>query len=149
MVFSIRQAVERDVASISAIDLIAQAEAGRRRFIERAVAEGSCFVIALDDGDAVIAYGVLEYSFYGYGFISMLYVEASQRRRNYGTALMNHLERVCRTEKLFTSTNLSNLAMQSLLAKAGYKLSGVIHNLDEDDPELVYCKARLSSGPVK
>ncbi len=149
MDFSIRQAVERDVASISAIDLTAQAEDGRRRFIERAVAEGNCFVVALADGETVAAYGVLEYSFYGYGFISMLYVEASQRRRNYGTALMNHLETICRTEKLFTSTNLSNLAMQSLLAKAGYKLSGVIHNLDEDDPELVYCKARQGSGREK
>ena len=54
---------------------------------------------------------------------------------------MNHLETVCQTEKIFTSTNLSNFPMQALLAKLGYKLSGVIHNLDEDDPELVYCKA--------
>ncbi len=38
------------------------------------------------------------------------------------------------------STNLSNLPMQSLLAKLGYTLSGVIHHLDEDDPELVYVK---------
>jgi hypothetical protein len=40
----------------------------------------------------------------------------------------------------FTSTNLSNIPMQSLLAKMGYLLSGVIHHLDEDDPELVYVK---------
>ena len=53
---------------------------------------------------------------------------------------MNHLESVCRTGKIFTSTNLSNVLMQSLLSNLGYKLSGVIHNLDEDDPELVYCK---------
>jgi hypothetical protein len=30
--------------------------------------------------------------------------------------------------------------MQALLAKLGYKLSGVIYNLDEEDPELVYIK---------
>ena len=47
---------------------------------------------------------------------------------------------LCRTPKLFTSINLSNLGMQSLLAKSGYELSGVIHNLDEGDPELVYLK---------
>jgi hypothetical protein len=53
---------------------------------------------------------------------------------------MARLESECRTEKLFTSTNLSNLPMQSLLAKRGYKLSGVIDNLDPGDPELVYFK---------
>jgi hypothetical protein len=30
--------------------------------------------------------------------------------------------------------------MQSLLAKLGYKLSGVINDLDEGDPELVFVK---------
>jgi hypothetical protein len=28
--------------------------------------------------------------------------------------------------------------MQALLARLGYKLSGVIHALDEGDPELIY-----------
>ena len=50
------------------------------------------------------------------------------------------MESLCRTPKLFTSTNLSNLPMQSLLAKLEYQLSGVIHNLDEGDPEIVYFK---------
>ena len=53
---------------------------------------------------------------------------------------MRHMESLCRTPKLFTSTNLSNLRMQSLLAKLDYELSGVIHNLDEGDPEIVYFK---------
>jgi hypothetical protein len=30
--------------------------------------------------------------------------------------------------------------MQALLEKAGFASSGVIHNLDVDDPELVYFK---------
>ena len=38
------------------------------------------------------------------------------------------------------ATNLSNLPMQALLAKLNYQLSGVIHNLDEGDPELVFFK---------
>lgn len=42
------------------------------------------------------------------------------------------------SQRMFTSTNQSNLKMQSLLAKLGYEPSGVIHNLDEGDPELVY-----------
>jgi hypothetical protein len=54
---------------------------------------------------------------------------------------MKYLESYCRTAKLFTSTNLSNVPMQMLLRKLAYKLSGVIHGLDENDPELIYCKA--------
>ena len=60
-------------------------------------------------------------------------------RREVG-ALLRHMELCCRTPKLFTSTNQSNLSMQSLLAKLGYESSGLIHNLDEGDPEIVYFK---------
>jgi hypothetical protein len=55
--------------------------------------------------------------------------------------LIEHTEARCRTPKLFTSTNLSNLRMQTLLTRLGYQLSGVIHNLDEGAPELVYYRA--------
>ncbi len=98
---------------------------------------GNCY-LAIDT--QVLGYGVLEYTFFENGFVSMLYVHPNYRKRSVGIRLMQHLEAMCRTSKLFTSTNLSNLPMQSLLAKLGYRLSGVIHNLDEGDPELVYVK---------
>jgi GNAT superfamily N-acetyltransferase len=88
----------------------------------------------------VVGYAILEYSFYEQGFISLLYIHPNYRRHGAGLKLVQHLETVCQTAKLFTSTNLSNLPMQSLLAKLAYRLSGVIHHLDEDDPELVYVK---------
>jgi ribosomal protein S18 acetylase RimI-like enzyme len=143
MMFLIRQAIERDAESICLLDRLTRTDRRRKDFIERSVAQGECFVIAANGERSLIAYGVLEYSFYSYGFISMLYVDANHRQQNYGGALVSHMEAICKTEKIFTSTNLSNVAMQSLLAKLGYKLSGVIHNLDEDDPELVYCKVLL------
>lgn len=146
MVF-IRQAVASDVESISAFDRAARADADRRSLIERSVAQGECFIATPDSGSEVVAYGMLEYSFYGHGFIPLLYVEANHRRQNYGAALINHLESICRTEKIFTSTNLSNIPMQSLLAKLEYKLSGVIHDLDEGDPELVYSKLLRQAAP--
>jgi ribosomal protein S18 acetylase RimI-like enzyme len=70
----------------------------------------------------------------------MLYIDSDYRRCGAGAALLRHMESLCKTAKLFTSTNLSNLPMQSLLTKLGYVLSGVIHNLDEGDPEIVYFK---------
>ena len=135
---SIRPAVENDIEALCSLDLIARQEGVRREFIRREVVSGNCFV-AVTNG-TVIGYGVLNYTFYDNGHIDMLYVHSEHRRRGAGEALLRHMEPLCRTPKLFTSTNLSNLRMQSLLAKLGYELSGVIHNLDEGDPEIVYCK---------
>src|SRR5919112_339770 len=135
---SIRLAVETDVEALCSLDLIARQEGERREFIRREVASGNCFVAVTNE--TVIGYGVLNYTFYYNGCIDMLYVHSGHRRRGAGEALLRHMETLCRTPKMFTSTNLSNLRMQSLLAKLEYELSGVIHNLDEGDPEIVYLK---------
>ena len=97
-----------------------------------------CFV-ALDDAEPV-AYAVLSYQFYNNGWVDMLYVGRDSRRRGIGSALLAHLAQNCITAKLFASTNQSNKPMQALLEKAGFESSGVIHNLDSGDPELVYFK---------
>jgi ribosomal protein S18 acetylase RimI-like enzyme len=135
---SIRPAVENDIEAICSVDLIARRENERREFIRRVVTSGECFVA--ERGEKVIGYGVFNYSFYHSGFIEMIYIHFDYRRSGAGAALVKYLESLCQTPKIFTSTNLSNLPMQSLLAKLGYALSGVIHNLDEDDPEIVYFK---------
>jgi N-acetylglutamate synthase-like GNAT family acetyltransferase len=134
----IRPAAETDVEALCSLDLIARQASERREFIRREVASANCYV-ALINGK-VIGYGVLNYTFYNNGCIDMLYIHADHRRGGAGAALLKHMESLCKTPKLFTSTNLSNLPMQSLLAKLDYVLSGVIHNLDEGDPEIVYFK---------
>jgi ribosomal protein S18 acetylase RimI-like enzyme len=134
----IRPANESDIEALCSLDLIARRENDRREFIRRAVVSGACFVAVSED--EVIGYGVLSYNFYGNGHIDMLYVHSGHRRRGAGESLVRHMESLCQTSKLFTSTNLSNLPMQALLVKLGYVLSGVIHNLDEGDPEIVYFK---------
>ncbi|CAN5306955.1 hypothetical protein BH20ACI1_BH20ACI1_26340 [soil metagenome] len=135
---SIRPAVENDIATLCLLDLVAHLENERRNFISRVVKHGECFVAVTNE--RVIGYGVFNYTFYYYGCIDMLYVDSEYRHIGAGTALLKHLESLCKTSKLFTSTNLSNLPMQSLLNKMEYVLSGVIHNLDENDPEIVYFK---------
>src|ERR1051325_6360041 len=135
---SIRPAVETDIETLCSLDLIARREGERREFIRREVAAGNCFVAVTDE--TVIGYGVLNYTFYYNGCIDMLYIHSEHRRCGAGAALLKQMESLCKTPKLFASTNLSNLPMQSLLAKAGYVLSGVIYNLDEGDPEIVYFK---------
>ena len=134
----IRPAAESDVEVLYSLDLIARCEKDRREFIRRAVVSGACFVAVTEK--EVIGYGVLNYNFYGNAHIDLLYVHSGHRRCGAGEALVRHIESLCQTPKLFTSTNLSNLPMQGLLVKLGYVVSGMIQNLDEGDPEIVYFK---------
>jgi ribosomal protein S18 acetylase RimI-like enzyme len=135
---TIRQAQAYDIQVIWSFDHIAQDDEPRRVFIRHAVLTGQCSVAIA--GQEIIGYAVLEYSFYAYGFIAMVYIHPDHRHAGAGSALIRYLESLCQTEKLFTSTNASNLPMQALLTKLGYVRSGMIENLDEDDPELVYFK---------
>jgi ribosomal protein S18 acetylase RimI-like enzyme len=135
---SIRPALESDIESLCSLDEIAAQSPERREFIRHSVADGTCYVAVIAQN--VVGYGVLNYTFYHHGCIDILYVAGDYRRRGVGQALLEQLQTLCKTPKLFTSTNLSNLPMQALLCRRGYLLSGVIHNLDEDDPEIIYFK---------
>jgi GNAT superfamily N-acetyltransferase len=135
--FSIRLAEQSDVDELYSFDLIAHQSEHRRAFIQRSVIAQNCYLAC---GMRIVGYAVLEYTFYEMGFVSMLYIHSDWRRHGVGTQLLGHLETLCKTDKLFTSTNLSNVPMQGLLARMRYILSGVIHGLDEGDPELIYLK---------
>lgn len=134
-----------DANALKTLDEVARDEPSRQAYIDRAVESKQCFV-ALDDSGPV-GYAVLSYQFYSNGWVDMLYVGRESRRRGIGSALMAHLAQNCITPKLFASTNQSNKPMQALLEKAGFESSGVIHNLDVGDPELVYFKL-LDRHPV-
>ena len=134
----IRKATESDIKAIIAIDHVAVHDENRNKHIREWVSGDSTIVAVVDD--AVVGYAVLEYTFFSQGFISMLIVAETSRCKGVGTALVSHLEKICKTGKLFTSTNESNEPMQKLLQSMSYKPSGVVHNLDEGDPELFYFK---------
>jgi GNAT superfamily N-acetyltransferase len=102
----------------------------------RLASESTCFLTEKDG--KIMGYGVLNYHFFGCGFIEMLMVGEHYRRHGIGLALLNGLKSKCLHPKLFTSTNRSNLPMQRLLRTSGFIESGQIENLDEDDPELVF-----------
>lgn len=143
--YAFRPANDADLPALVALDQIAQSDAGRRAYIRKAVGAGACHVAV--EGGAVAGYLVFDHSFYELGFVHTLYVAENQRRQGVGAALMRYAESLCQTPRLFTSTNLSNHPMQALLARLGYKLSGVVHDLDEGDPELIYVKY-LQAGPA-
>ena len=134
----IRRATRADIDAIIAVDHEAAHDEKRRWHIREWVS-GDSTVIAVLDG-AVVGYAVLEYTFFSQGFISMLIVAETSRRKGVATALLSHLEAICKTGKLFTSTNESNEPMKELMQRMSYEPSGVVHNLDDGDPELFYFK---------
>ena len=136
-----RNATENDIPALFALDLVAHKDTKRRKFIRQAVASGMCFV-ARYGVTHIAAYGVMSCSFFENGFIEMLYVHSDFRRQRIGTALLRHMAKHCPTPKLFASTNSSNQPMRLLLEREGFCNSGIIQNLDEGDPELVYFKRR-------
>ncbi len=133
-----RQAQPADLEHIQAFDHVARVDPKRVEFLRNAIAAE--LMLVADFEGAVVGYGVLDQSFYGWDFVPLLYVCAERRREGIGTCLLRLLEERCETTRLFTSTNESNEAMHALLAGLGYDRSGIIHNLDPGDPEIVYFK---------
>ncbi|WP_448321838.1 N-acetyltransferase family protein [Streptomyces sp. CO7] len=132
-----RRAVEADADALVGVDVVAGGgDVGRREAIRRWCRQGS--VLVAEDAGGLVGYCVLEYTFFDQGFVTMLMVAPSARCRGVGRRLLDAAAASCTTPKLFTSTNVSNQPMQRLLHRAGWTPAGLLHGLDEGDPELFY-----------
>jgi ribosomal protein S18 acetylase RimI-like enzyme len=143
----IRQAVEEDIPDLNDFEVIRKHRqvafngtgVTMPQFVANAVVSGSCDVAVVQGEIAGVI--ILDYSFFGYGFISLLITKESFRRQGVASRLMLNAEARCQTEKLFASTERSNHPMQALLDKLRYVQSGVVEFLDEEgEPELIYLK---------
>ena len=66
------------------------------------------------------------------GFVHLLYVDTSQRRKGIRDSTDFRARRQrCPAQKLFISTNRSNGPMRALLRKLGYAEVGVVDGLDD------------------
>ncbi|MBA2425551.1 MAG: GNAT family N-acetyltransferase [Actinobacteria bacterium] len=129
---SIRHARRPDLPALVAIDPL-----GRTEYLARAIRESKCWIARAERAAGFV---VFDQTFFGYGFIWLLVVAPEYRRRGIATSLIHYIESICPTAKLFTSANQSNTIMQALCGRTGFVPSGVIDNLDDDDPEVVYYK---------
>lgn len=144
---NIRLAAPVDIEAVADIGSTTHDSPSRRSFLDAAIRAGECWIVERDG--MPLGFAVLQYSFYGNGFVPLLIVRSEYRRQGVGRALLEHLARTCGTSKLFTSTNESNVAMRSLLASTAFEPSGIIHNLDPGDPELVFFRiVRPSPAPT-
>jgi GNAT superfamily N-acetyltransferase len=144
---TVRPAGATDRVGLCELDsTAATGDEARRSSIRRWCERGSALVA--EDASGPLGYAVLEYTFFEQGFVTMLMVAPSARRRGVGRRLLDEVAAVCTTPKLFTSTNVSNHPMQRLLQHAGWRPVGLLHGLDENDPELFYlCPAGVPGFP--
>ncbi|MER5966520.1 GNAT family N-acetyltransferase [Streptomyces sp. NPDC002057] len=135
--FVVRRASEAECDAVVVIDSVAAAgDVGRRASIRRWCEQG--LLVVAEDETGLLGYCVVEYTFFEQGFVTMLMVAPSARGRGVGHRLLGDVAASCTTPKLFTSTNVSNQPMQRLLHRAGWSPVGLLHGLDEGDPELFY-----------
>ena len=134
----IRLASPSDLDPIVVIDRKTIGSDSRKEMLRQAVGQGLCCTAVLDG--RIRAFAVVSpRHFFGYDFIELLIVDQDCRRQGLGQALLRFCMEFRTTEKLFTSTNQSNIPMQALLNRCGFICCGFVDQLDPGDPELIYC----------
>jgi ribosomal protein S18 acetylase RimI-like enzyme len=133
---AIRKGQPSDYLGLVGVDHYASSHFERAASIQDALAKGEC--ITAESGGELLGYVVLNYTFFGFGFIPVIVVAPLHRRRGVGMRLLREAQAQCTSRKLFTSANTSNVTAQSLFRKVGFVPSGTIENLDANDPEVVY-----------
>ena len=136
--FSFRQATTRDKDVICRIDATILGDTRRAEEICQAIDSGQCYTVSYET--KVSGFAIMNQSFFRQAFLSLLSVHPAYQRKGLGETLLFHLEEICPTEKLFLTTRLSNKPMQNLCRKLGYLESGIIHNLNPNEPEILFCK---------
>lgn len=136
-------------AQITDLDAIVQVDrqvignTSRKDFIEKAIKQGRCILV--NENEDVAGFLIYDTHFFECTFISLIIVSPTKRRKRYASQMMNYLVRTSPTEKLFSSTNRSNESMQKVFEANGFIQSGIVENLDEGDPEIIYFKSKSLS----
>ncbi len=134
---------EVELPALLAIDSFAYSHAERVEFLRHSLALGQCVVAGSDN--EIAGFGILNYTFFQFGFIPLVVVAPFHRRHGVGAWLLEALERRCSSVKLFSSANSCNVAARQLFARSGFVESGRVENLDPSDPEVFYFKPVLGS----
>jgi GNAT superfamily N-acetyltransferase len=130
----VRPAAAADLDAISLV--LGRSPADARSSVERWLGRGGTWV-AQHDG-TIVGFVVSGQSFFSNEFIELVRVLPTARRLGVASYLLETVSRHRRSPKLFTSTNLSNAAMQAVLGRLGWSSVGIVYGLDDGDPELFY-----------
>lgn len=138
----IRPAGAGDLAGALRVDpLAARGDRDRAELLRASVRAGECLIFRHQA--SVAGFVVTRRAhFFGRDFVELLVVDAAQRRAGLGRTLLRAAVAGASTAQVFTSTNMSNKAMRSLLRAEGWTFSGELSGLDEGDPELFFYTVR-------
>jgi len=124
-----RIATESDLVELSSFDDWREATRSR-------VEAGECVVS--EDDNQVVAYALHDKSFLKEHFVPYIFVRPDNRHKGHGNVLLAGIEEILDGETLYISTGLPNLAMQGLLKKRGYRVTGMVDL--EGYIEMIYVK---------
>jgi len=110
----------------------------RTKLLKAALKEKRAFIAFM--GRIPAGFLVWTKDFYSHHFIDLVLVHPQMRRKGVAQAMIKAMESTCPGNKLFSSTNKSNKAMQEVFRGAGFVKSGFISHLDRNNPELIYYK---------
>lgn len=133
---TISKAVQKDLEAIVNIDKEIIGDDSRKKYIQKAIDEGQCMVAKSDNN--IVGFLVFDTHFFGCSFISLIIVKKTEWRKGYATLLIQNFINEAPTKKIFSSTNLSNERMKAVFRTIGFIESGIVENLDEGDPEIIY-----------
>ena len=135
---NIRLAQEQDLEAILKCNATSSTQSTERLAqISIGVGTGRCLVW---ENEGLVGGFALstENGFFGSDFIELVVVSTSVRRLGIGRLLLSTAIRISGNQRVWTSTNHSNIAMRELLSGEGWKLSGTLTGLDLDDDEMVF-----------
>jgi GNAT superfamily N-acetyltransferase len=136
---TLRPAWGADLANLGRIDpQLSQQAYGRKA--ARLLNQGRAWVA--DINGAPVAYALTSVDFFARPLVEMIFVAPRFRRQGLGQALLARCEAAHQDDRMFVTVKVSDAPMIGLLAKAGFQGSGIVYNLNPDDPELVYVKLR-------
>ena len=126
-----RTAGPGDINALIALEPLAANDANRQRFLRRSVNANECYIVERDG--VLVAFGVLNYSFFDHGFIAAITVSESIRLPETVIPLVRYMESRCRTAKLFATACADNLPLQTILRRIQYVDCGSVSNIAETD----------------
>jgi ribosomal protein S18 acetylase RimI-like enzyme len=109
-----------------------------RSSVADAVGAGECWVAR--SGVMVVGFATFGVFLHGHGFLRVIGVLPGFRRHGVARAIVEHLESICPTDRLFTATTAANITMQRTAEALGFVRSGVLEHVEDDDVELVYVR---------
>ncbi|MGY1464433.1 N-acetyltransferase family protein [Bacillus toyonensis] len=133
---NVTKASNDDLDSILHIDIDVIGDDSRRNYIKHAIDKEQCIIVKEDN--SILGFLTYDTNFFGYTLLSLIIVSPTKRRQGHASSLISYMLSNSPTQKIFSSTNESNTNMQKVFKANGFMRSGIIENLDEGDPEIIF-----------